>query len=73
MIRTKLAKLNISPIRLHSASSVRIPNSVNNFQNMLPTIGSSKDVECILTFLSAMPKGVSVALIYVLKLPLHHL
>ena len=31
----------------------------------------SKDAECILMFLSAMPRGVSVAHIYVLKLPLH--
>ena len=38
MIRTKSAKLHISPIRLHSASSVRIPSSVNNFRDMLPTI-----------------------------------
>ena len=38
MIRTKLAKLHISPIRLHSASSVCIPSSVNNFRNKLPTI-----------------------------------
>ena len=38
MISTKLVKLHISPIRLHSASSVRIPSSVNNFRNMLPTI-----------------------------------
>ena len=27
-----------SPISLHSASSVRIPSSVNNFRDMLPTI-----------------------------------
>ena len=33
----------------------------------------SKDVECILMFLIAMPRGVSVAHIYVLKVPLHHL
>ena len=33
----------------------------------------SKDAACILMFLSAMPRGVSVAHIYVLKLPLHHL
>ena len=38
MIRTKLPNLHISPITLHSASSVRIPSSVNNFHNMLPTI-----------------------------------
>ena len=37
MIRTKVAKLN-SHIRLHSASSVRIPSSVNTFWIMLPTI-----------------------------------
>ena len=90
MIRTKLAKLYISPIRLHSASSVRIRSSVNNFQNMLPTVrlsplghllsGSflnhlmrSKNAECILMSLSAMPRGVSVAHINILILPLHHL
>ena len=33
----------------------------------------SKDAECILMFLSAMPRGVSFAHIYVLKLPIHHL
>ena len=38
MIRTKLTKLHLSPISLHSASSVRIPSSVNNFQDMLSTI-----------------------------------
>ena len=90
MIRTKITKFHLSPISLHSASSVHIPSSVNNFRDMLPTIRSSplespiirkytkpfnafKDAECILMFLSAMPRGVSVAHIYVLKLPLHHL
>ena len=38
MIRTKITKLHLSPICLHSASSVRIPSSVNNFRDMLPTI-----------------------------------
>ena len=38
MIRTKLTKLHLSPISLHSAFSVRIPSSVNNFWDMLPTI-----------------------------------
>ena len=33
----------------------------------------SKDAECTLMFLSAMPRGVSVAHIYVLKQTLHHL
>ena len=32
MIRTKITKLHLSPISLHSASSVRIPSSVNNFR-----------------------------------------
>ena len=36
MIKTKVTKLQISPIWLHS--SVCIPFSVNNFRNMLPTI-----------------------------------
>ena len=38
MIRTKLTKLHISSISLHLASSVRIPSSVNNFRDVLPTI-----------------------------------
>ena len=38
MIRTNLTKLHLSPISLHSASSVRIPSSVYNFWYMLPTI-----------------------------------
>ena len=86
MIRTKLAKLNISPIRLHYVPSVRIPSSVKTFCNMRPTISNhllsgsilnhlmhSKVTECVLLFLSAMPRDVSAAHIYVLKLPLHHL
>ena len=88
MIRTKITKLHLSPISLHSASSVRIPSSVNNFGicflplgylllghvlsgSILNHLMHSKDAECILMFLSAMPRGVSVAHIYVLKLPLH--
>ena len=38
MIKTKITKLHLSPISFHSASSVRIPSSVNNFRDMLPTI-----------------------------------
>ena len=38
MIRMKITKLHLSPISLHSASSVRIPSSVNNFRDMLRTI-----------------------------------
>ena len=33
----------------------------------------SKDVECIVMFLNAMPRGMSVAHIYVLKIPLPNL
>ena len=90
MIRTKLTKLYISPISLHSAFSVRIPSSVNIFGACFLPLGylllghllsgsilnqllHSKNAECILMFLSAMPRGVSVSHIYVLKLPLHHL
>ena len=88
-IRTKLAKLNISPSRLYLASSVHIPSSVNNIRNMVPTIqlsprsspiikGYTKPFKyiqktCILMYLSAMLRGFSVAYIYVIKLPLHHL
>ena len=38
MIRTNLAKLYNSPIGLHSAPSVHIPSSVNNYRDMLPII-----------------------------------
>ena len=37
MIRTKITKLHLSPISLHSASSVRIPSSVNNFRRFKPS------------------------------------
>ena len=90
MIRTKLAKLNVSPIRLHSTFSVFITTSVKNFRSILPILsyllsghlysGSipnhlmhSNNVEFYLMFPSAMPKGVSVAHIYLPKPPLHHL
>ena len=90
MIRTKLTKLHLSPISLHSASSVHIPSSVNNFRDLLPTIRLSPLGSHIIrkytkpfnafkrrgmypNVLSAMPRGVSVAHIYVVKLPLHHL
>ena len=41
--------------------------------SILNQLMHSKDAACILMFLSAMPRDVSVAHIYVLKLPLHHL
>ena len=78
--------VHLSSISLHSASSVRIPSSVNNFGICFLPLGylllghllsgsilnhsmHSKDAECIIMFVSAMPRGVSVAHIYVLKLP----
>ena len=30
--------INVTPLRLHFASSVRIPHSVNNFRNLIPSI-----------------------------------
>ena len=30
--------ITLTPLRLHAASSVRIPYSNNNFQNLLPTV-----------------------------------
>ena len=35
---TNKFKLSISPLRLHSASSVGIPHSINNFRVMLPSV-----------------------------------
>ena len=35
---TNRFKLTISPLRLHSASFVRIPHSINNFRTMLPSV-----------------------------------
>ena len=35
---TNRIKLTISPLRLPSASSVRIPHSTNNFRTMLPSV-----------------------------------
>ena len=51
-----------------SATQETVGSGLNRLLNHLM---HSKDAECILMFLSAMPRGVSVAHIYVLKLPLH--
>ena len=110
-------KITLTPLRLHSASSLRIPNSINNFRTLIPalrlrplnllsassvnlhglantsifrknlrvmfsrlnhqfyvsTLIHSKDLECILVFRSAMPRGVTVVCIYVSVLPSLHL
>ena len=36
-ITNKLRK-TLTPLRLHSASSVRIPNSINNFRTLIPAV-----------------------------------
>ena len=35
---TKRLGITLTPLRLHAASTVRIPRSTNNFQNLLPTV-----------------------------------
>ena len=35
---TNRLKITLSPLRLHSASSVRIPNSMNNFRTLNPAL-----------------------------------
>ena len=35
---TDRLKITISPLRLHAASSVRIPNSTHSFRTLLPTV-----------------------------------
>ena len=117
MTITNRLKITLTPLRLHSASSVRIPNSINNFRTLIPALrlrplnllsastvnlhglantsifhnnlrvmlsplkspvlrkysNRSKDLECILVFQSAMPRGVTVVCIYVPILPSLHL
>ena len=38
MTITNRLKLTLTPLRLHSASSVRIPNSINNFRTLIPAL-----------------------------------
>ena len=38
MTITNRLKITLTPLRLHSASSVRIPNSINNFGTLLPAV-----------------------------------
>ena len=38
MTITKRLGITLTPLRLHAASTVRIPHSTNNFQNLLPTV-----------------------------------
>ena len=116
MTITKRLRITSTPLRLHAASTVRIPHT-NNFQNLLPTVRvtplnlflastvnlhgasnsnmfrnnlqirlsplkspihvniliRSRDLECTLVFLSAMPRSATVAIIYALRLLLLHL
>ena len=117
MTITNRLKITLTPLRLHSASSVRIPNSINNFRTLIPalrlrplnllsassvnlhglantsifhnnlrvmlsplksqfyvsTLIRSKDLEYILVFRNAMPRGVAGVCIYVPILPSLHL
>ena len=38
MTITKRLGITLTPLRLHAASTVRIPHSTNNFQNLLLTV-----------------------------------
>ena len=38
MTITNRLKITLTPPRLHSASSVRIPNSINNFRTLIPAL-----------------------------------
>ena len=38
MTITNRLKITLTPLRLHSASSVRIPNSINNFRTLILTV-----------------------------------
>ena len=38
MTFTNRLKITLTPLRLHSASSVRIPNSINNFRTLIPAV-----------------------------------
>ena len=38
MTITNTLKITLTPLRLHSASSVRIPNSINNFRTLIPAL-----------------------------------
>ena len=38
MTITNRLKITLTPLRLHSASSVRIPNSINNFLTLMPAV-----------------------------------
>ena len=38
MTITNRLKITLTPLRLHSASSVRIPYSINNFRTLIPAL-----------------------------------
>ena len=38
MTITNRLKITLTPLRLHSESSVRIPNSINNFRTLIPAV-----------------------------------
>ena len=60
-------------IRKYTKQTQKLITLFNSGYVDLNNLMLSKDTKCILMFLSAMPRGVSVAHMYVLILPLHHL
>ena len=38
MTITNRLKISLTPLRLHSTSSVRIPNAINNFRTLIPAV-----------------------------------
>ena len=44
---SKRSNISISPLRLHSASSVQIPSSIRKFNTMLPSTASSVNLHGI--------------------------
>ena len=72
--------LSASCVNLHGLantsilhSNLRVMLSHLNHQFYVSTLIRSKDLECILVFRSAMPRGVTIVCIYVPILPSLHL
>ena len=75
-----LPTVRVTPLNLFSASTVNLHGASNSnmFRNNLQIRLSlllicSRDLECTLVFLSAMPRSATVAIIYALRLLSLHL
>ena len=42
MYKLKIPKINIEPIKMHSVSSIQIPNSLNSFTSLQPVVRVKK-------------------------------